>query len=382
MTSFAFILGVLPLVIATGAGRGVATRARHHGVRRHDRGDVARHLHRAGALRRDSAARRAWRDAQREQRGAGGAAGGGDGETRRSDRGRGGPGRGRARWARTTRRPAVAMPAGLSRRRAGGGAAESAVAGRHAVVRASSRTTRCTALVRTALERNFDVRIAAERVSPGARALQHRPVEQFPTVDADGRRLTNRRLRDRVGRPAARRRPCRSTTSQADFAVAWELDVWGRLRRHERGRRGPSTSPPRRRGAAVVDHAGRPTSPTAYLPLRSLDRAARDRPAHPRRRRRRLAPHRAAPRPRRGDRARRPPGGAAALTADRADRQHRARHRPDRERAEPAARRDAGRRSPAAARSTRSQAPPAHAGRLALVAAGAAPGHPAGGADG
>ena len=38
---------------------GVAPRARHHGVRRHDRGDVAGHLHRAGALRRDSAARRA-----------------------------------------------------------------------------------------------------------------------------------------------------------------------------------------------------------------------------------------------------------------------------------------------------------------------------------
>ena len=37
MTSFAFILGVLPLVVATGSGGGDATLARHGRVRRHDR---------------------------------------------------------------------------------------------------------------------------------------------------------------------------------------------------------------------------------------------------------------------------------------------------------------------------------------------------------
>ena len=48
MTSFAFILGVLPLVIASGASSGVAACAGHGGVRRHDRGDAAGDFHCAG----------------------------------------------------------------------------------------------------------------------------------------------------------------------------------------------------------------------------------------------------------------------------------------------------------------------------------------------
>src|SRR4029077_16514774 len=48
MTSFAFILGLLPLVIAEGAG---STRGRHAVVRRHDRGRLVRHLRHSHALR-------------------------------------------------------------------------------------------------------------------------------------------------------------------------------------------------------------------------------------------------------------------------------------------------------------------------------------------
>ena len=51
MTSFAFILGVLPLVLATGASSGAQTRARHRRVRRHVGVDPARDLYRAGAVR-------------------------------------------------------------------------------------------------------------------------------------------------------------------------------------------------------------------------------------------------------------------------------------------------------------------------------------------
>ena len=49
MTSFAFILGVFPLVIAHGAGAN-APHAGHGGLRRHDRSDPVRHLPDAGVL--------------------------------------------------------------------------------------------------------------------------------------------------------------------------------------------------------------------------------------------------------------------------------------------------------------------------------------------
>ena len=51
MTSFAFILGVVPLVIASGAGARVPALARHGGVRRHERSHAAGDLHRPRALR-------------------------------------------------------------------------------------------------------------------------------------------------------------------------------------------------------------------------------------------------------------------------------------------------------------------------------------------
>ena len=52
MTSFAFILGVVPLVLATGAGRRNAPLAGPGRVRRHARRDDVRHLSDAGVLLR------------------------------------------------------------------------------------------------------------------------------------------------------------------------------------------------------------------------------------------------------------------------------------------------------------------------------------------
>ena len=63
MTSFAFILGVTPLVIAQRRRRGFAALAGHGGVRRHERRHAAGHLHRAGAVRGHPAHRRAKREA-------------------------------------------------------------------------------------------------------------------------------------------------------------------------------------------------------------------------------------------------------------------------------------------------------------------------------
>ena len=53
MTSLAFGLGVLPLATSTGAGSGSQNAIpEHRRARRHDLGDRARHLLRAGVLRR------------------------------------------------------------------------------------------------------------------------------------------------------------------------------------------------------------------------------------------------------------------------------------------------------------------------------------------
>ena len=57
MTSFAFILGVVPLVLATGAGASARKLDRHHGVHRHARLDLPRGAVRAVVLRGGAALR-------------------------------------------------------------------------------------------------------------------------------------------------------------------------------------------------------------------------------------------------------------------------------------------------------------------------------------
>ena len=51
MTSFAFILGCVPLWFASGSGARVAADPRHRGRHRHAGGDAARHLHHPAAVR-------------------------------------------------------------------------------------------------------------------------------------------------------------------------------------------------------------------------------------------------------------------------------------------------------------------------------------------
>ena len=55
MTSFAFIMGVVPLVTATGAGSEMRQRDGHRGVLRHARRHAVRSVPHAGVLRDDRA---------------------------------------------------------------------------------------------------------------------------------------------------------------------------------------------------------------------------------------------------------------------------------------------------------------------------------------
>lgn len=87
-----------------------------------------------------------------------------------------------------------------------------------------------TTLVNEALTRNFDVRIAAERVLQARAALGITRSNQFPTVGAGADVVASR-----ASQRGASAAPAGADTDvsyvQAGFSLAWELDVWGRLRR-------------------------------------------------------------------------------------------------------------------------------------------------------
>ena len=81
------------------------------------------------------------------------------------------------------------------------------------------------ALIGTALQQNYDVRIAATRILEARAQLGIIRADQLPTVSA-GASTANERF------PEARSVPAIDTNvHQASVSVAWELDFWGRFRR-------------------------------------------------------------------------------------------------------------------------------------------------------
>lgn len=86
-----------------------------------------------------------------------------------------------------------------------------------------------TSLVKTALTRNADVRIAAERVLQARERYRIAGADRLPTVDAAVSGTTNQR--SEVGAvivpPGVARR---IDSMRGTFNLGWELDVWGRVR--------------------------------------------------------------------------------------------------------------------------------------------------------
>jgi len=125
-------------------------------------------------------------------------------------------------------------------------------------------------LVTTALQQNFDLRIAAERVLEARARLGVERSSQFGTLDADGRFIASRNSKTgQFKLPPASSILSDVSYTQAGFRLSWELDFWGRLRRlteaaraeylaSEEGRRGVKTT-------LVSDVM------TNYLELRELD---------------------------------------------------------------------------------------------------------------
>jgi multidrug efflux system outer membrane protein len=81
------------------------------------------------------------------------------------------------------------------------------------------------ALIRTALQQNYDVRIAGARILEAQAQLGITRADQFPSVGA-GASLSDQRSAKSAFLPAAER-----STGQLNVSAAWELDFWGKFRR-------------------------------------------------------------------------------------------------------------------------------------------------------
>ena len=131
------------------------------------------------------------------------------------------------------------------------------------------RDDQLTELVAAALQDNFEVRIAAERVLQARALYGITRSDQAPTVD--GVAGVNALRSSRNGANGALPRDIDSdvTYLEAGFSVGWELDVWGRLRRmSEAARAQYLATEEARRGVVttlVADVA------QGYLSMRALD---------------------------------------------------------------------------------------------------------------
>ncbi len=87
------------------------------------------------------------------------------------------------------------------------------------------RDEQLQSLIRTALQQNYDVRIAAQRILQAEAQLGITRADQFPTVAA-GAGLSAQRTPKSAVLP-----PLQQSTGQLTLSAAWQLDFWGRYRR-------------------------------------------------------------------------------------------------------------------------------------------------------
>ncbi|HXI30263.1 MAG TPA: efflux transporter outer membrane subunit, partial [Vicinamibacterales bacterium] len=126
-----------------------------------------------------------------------------------------------------------------------------------------------TQLVRTALAQNFDLRIAAERVLQARERFRIVGADRLPVVVGTAAASSNR-----VSEVGPRPLPAALGPDVADvqigFALAWELDVWGRLRRLNEAARAQYLATEEARHAVVTTLVADVTD--AYFLLQTLDR--------------------------------------------------------------------------------------------------------------
>ena len=118
-------------------------------------------------------------------------------------------------------------------------------------------------LIRTALQQNYDVRIAATRILEAQAQLGITRADQLPTVSAGAQAVNQRNPRGKFF-PAYE-----TSANQVNLALAWELDFWGKYRRATESARANLLANQWAREAVVSTLVS--DVATAYFELRALD---------------------------------------------------------------------------------------------------------------
>jgi NodT family efflux transporter outer membrane factor (OMF) lipoprotein len=123
-------------------------------------------------------------------------------------------------------------------------------------------------LVGTALEKNFDVQIAAQRVLEARAQYGIQRANLLPTLDASGSYNSSRS--SSIGSfPFPPGTPTAFSYTQAGLQLSWELDLWGRLRRLTESARAQYLASEEARHGVIVSLVS--DVMTTYFSLRELD---------------------------------------------------------------------------------------------------------------
>jgi multidrug efflux system outer membrane protein len=129
-----------------------------------------------------------------------------------------------------------------------------------------------TSLVGTALEQNFDLRVASERVLQARALFRITRSDQFPTVDASVAASAARVSRTGAAGNIPDDVSADASFTRIGFGLGWELDVWGRLRRQTEAARAQYLATEEARRGVTTTLVADVTS--AYLALRAFDAEA------------------------------------------------------------------------------------------------------------
>src|SRR3984893_6128687 len=126
-------------------------------------------------------------------------------------------------------------------------------------------------LIRTALERNYDLREAVARIDMARAGLGIARSSQFPNVGATGNVEINRLSRDGATAlsPAVLPNQNRNFGTVSLALLSFEVDIWGRLRSATEAARATLLGAEENRKSVVTTLVGEVA--TAYLTLRELD---------------------------------------------------------------------------------------------------------------
>jgi NodT family efflux transporter outer membrane factor (OMF) lipoprotein len=125
-----------------------------------------------------------------------------------------------------------------------------------------------TTLVTTALKQSFELRIAAERVLQARAVYGIQRSDQFPSIGASAN-VNAVRLPEAGATSVPPGADTTTTYTQAGFSFAWELDVWGRLRRLSEAARAQYLATTEARHGVITTLVADVTQ--TYLALRALD---------------------------------------------------------------------------------------------------------------